>query len=42
MGRGDFFHFPVLSHEVISGLAIISGGHYLDVTVGGGGHSRLI
>ena len=42
MGKGNFFHFPVLSQEVISGLAIISGGHYLDVTVGGGGHSRLI
>jgi 16S rRNA (cytosine1402-N4)-methyltransferase len=37
-----FVHIPVLSQEVIAGLAIRSGGHYLDATVGGGGHSRLI
>lgn len=42
MGEGDFFHLPVLSREAITGLAIRPGGHYLDVTVGGGGHSRLI
>jgi len=42
MGEGDFFHLPVLGREVITGLAIRPGGHYLDVTVGGGGHSRLI
>lgn len=38
----DFHHIPVLSREVIEGLAIQSGGHYLDATVGGGGHSALI
>ncbi len=38
----DFVHIPVLSREVIEGLAIHPGGHYLDATVGGGGHSRLI
>lgn len=38
----DFYHIPVLSREVIKGLAIRSGGHYLDATVGGGGHSALI
>jgi 16S rRNA (cytosine1402-N4)-methyltransferase len=37
-----FSHIPVLSQEVIEGLAVHPGGHYLDATVGGGGHSRLI
>lgn len=37
-----FVHIPVLSQEVIEGLAIQSGGWYLDATVGGGGHSALI
>lgn len=37
-----FSHLPVLPQEVIAGLAISPGGHYLDTTVGGGGHSRLI
>jgi 16S rRNA (cytosine1402-N4)-methyltransferase len=40
---GDgFAHVPVLPYEVVTGLAIAPHGHYLDVTVGGGGHSRLI
>ena len=38
----EFFHVPVLGGQVIEGLAVRPGGHYLDVTVGGGGHSRLI
>lgn len=38
----DFRHVPVLPDEVIEGLAVHEGGHYLDATVGGGGHSRLI
>jgi len=38
----SFAHTPVLSRELIAGLAIQPGGHYLDLTVGGGGHSRLI
>ncbi|MBW4591636.1 MAG: 16S rRNA (cytosine(1402)-N(4))-methyltransferase RsmH [Brasilonema angustatum HA4187-MV1] len=38
----DFFHVPVLSRQVIEGLAVRPDGHYLDATVGGGGHSRLI
>jgi 16S rRNA (cytosine1402-N4)-methyltransferase len=38
----DFQHIPVLSREVIEGLALRPGGEYLDATVGGGGHSRLI
>lgn len=37
-----FVHVPVLSGEVIEGLAIHPGGHYLDATVGGGGHSLLL
>ncbi|WP_445638520.1 16S rRNA (cytosine(1402)-N(4))-methyltransferase RsmH [Nostoc sp. DSM 114161] len=37
-----FSHLPVLPQEVIAGLAVSPGGYYLDTTVGGGGHSRLI
>lgn len=37
-----FIHIPVLQPEVVEGLNVQPGGHYLDVTVGGGGHSRLI
>jgi 16S rRNA (cytosine1402-N4)-methyltransferase len=37
-----FVHVSVLSRELIAGLEIRPGGHYLDATVGGGGHSRLI
>ncbi|HEY9621662.1 MAG TPA: 16S rRNA (cytosine(1402)-N(4))-methyltransferase RsmH [Crinalium sp.] len=37
-----FVHIPVLSQEVLQGLVIRPGGRYLDATVGGGGHSRLI
>ena len=35
-------HQPVLSAEVITGLAIIPDGFYIDATFGRGGHSRLI
>jgi 16S rRNA (cytosine1402-N4)-methyltransferase len=38
----DFLHIPVLSQEIITGLAASAGGWYLDATVGGGGHSELI
>ncbi|HEY9752482.1 MAG TPA: 16S rRNA (cytosine(1402)-N(4))-methyltransferase RsmH [Coleofasciculaceae cyanobacterium] len=38
----SFYHQPVLCREVIEGLGIRPNGHYLDCTVGGGGHSRLI
>lgn len=37
-----FVHIPVMARELIEGLAIRPGGYYLDATVGGGGHSRLI
>jgi 16S rRNA (cytosine1402-N4)-methyltransferase len=38
----DFIHIPVLSDELVEGLAVRPDGHYLDATVGGGGHSALI
>jgi len=37
-----YSHRSVLSRELIVGLNIVSGGQYLDATVGGGGHSELI
>jgi 16S rRNA (cytosine1402-N4)-methyltransferase len=37
-----FLHVPVLSRELIQGLAVRPSGHYLDATVGGGGHTQLI
>ncbi|MDT9179674.1 MAG: 16S rRNA (cytosine(1402)-N(4))-methyltransferase RsmH, partial [Limnospira sp. PMC 1291.21] len=39
---GKFVHIPVLGRELIEGLAVQEGGHYLDATVGGGGHTRMI
>lgn len=42
MPENEFVHVSVLSRELVAGLAVRSGGHYLDATVGGGGHSRLI
>jgi 16S rRNA (cytosine1402-N4)-methyltransferase len=38
----SFIHISVLSAELINGLALREGGHYLDATVGVGGHSRAI
>ncbi len=38
----DFHHIPVLPEAVVAGLQIQPQGLYLDATVGGGGHSRLI
>jgi 16S rRNA (cytosine1402-N4)-methyltransferase len=38
----DVYHEPVLLRESIDGLNIRSGGIYVDVTYGGGGHSNLI
>ena len=36
------YHLPVLLHESVDGLNIHPGGTYVDVTFGGGGHSREI
>ena len=36
------YHNPVLLDETVSGLAIKPDGIYVDVTFGGGGHSREI
>ena len=39
---GTFNHRSVLSRELLEGLNLLPGGRYLDATVGGGGHSKLI
>ena len=36
------YHIPAMLEETIAGLAIRPGGVYVDVTLGGGGHSRAI
>ena len=36
------YHIPVLAQACIDGLNIRPNGTYVDVTFGGGGHSRLI
>ena len=36
------YHIPVLLHESVDGLNIHPSGTYVDVTFGGGGHSREI
>ena len=36
------YHVPALLEECIAGLCVKPDGHYIDVTFGGGGHSRAI
>ncbi|MGQ1948150.1 16S rRNA (cytosine(1402)-N(4))-methyltransferase RsmH [Geofilum sp. OHC36d9] len=38
----EMYHIPVLLHQCIDGLNINPQGVYVDVTFGGGGHSRAI
>lgn len=42
MTNSQAYHNPVLLHESVDGLAIKPSGVYVDVTFGGGGHSREI
>ena len=42
MIKAEGYHVPVLLNESIDGLNICQGGVYVDVTFGGGGHSREI
>ncbi len=40
--NGTEYHIPVLLHESVEGMNICPGGVYVDLTFGGGGHSREI
>jgi len=42
ISRNETYHVPVLLKESVDGLGIVPGGIYVDVTFGGGGHSREI
>ena len=36
------YHIPVLLHAAVDGLVVNPNGIYVDVTFGGGGHSREV
>ena len=38
----EIYHIPAMLRETIQGLNIQPNGLYVDVTFGGGGHSRAI
>lgn len=40
--QSETYHIPAMLHECIDGLNINKSGVYVDVTFGGGGHSRAI
>ena len=42
MSRGVIYHTPALLNETVDGLNIQPDGIYVDVTFGGGGHSKEI
>ena len=43
MENNEFnYHIPVLLEESLEGMNIVPDGTYVDVTFGGGGHSRAI
>ena len=42
MSEETVYHVPVLLHPSVDGMNIRPGGIYVDVTFGGGGHSREI
>ena len=42
MNKTIAYHIPALLNESIAGLNIRPDGMYVDVTFGGGGHSRVI
>jgi 16S rRNA (cytosine1402-N4)-methyltransferase len=42
ISKTEFHHIPVLATELVAALAVKEQGSYLDCTVGGGGHSKLL
>ena len=42
MAEETVYHVPVLLKESVDGLNITEGGNFVDVTFGGGGHSKEI